>query len=524
MAADGRKPVGRRQSGPDTCRRRRMTIWQGAALLVLLTPAWLPLTLLLGVRGAPLTARFLLAAAILVWTAGAVWLVVLPPQAVVPLAAVVAAAWVLLTWRARPSAGKRSGRPPGSLGLRSSLRALCDYRFYEKEAARFGPVFKSSQYHRPVLCVVGLERCQRFLREHRERLTSAPLPIDQHITGGLLRYMEPAAHAEYRRRLQACMKARVLAACGPFLAELFARELSALAELSGRSGSGVRPHAHVDRLVFLGLNRVFFGFLPDEPAVGRLARLYRVVDHRRLWRDSARTRRALEEIVDIVRVQAGKWGEGEGATASSFLGQVARDHGGPLTDPVFAENLVYFLHIARCDLTGLCRWLLKMLVDHPDRARGIRTSLGGDPASGTTPADRFVDETLRLRQSEYLYRTAAGPIEFEGFSIPMGWLVRLCIRESHTAAATFERPKEFDPDRFLNATYPPERYQPFGIYEHACIGAAVTKTVGRIFVEELAGGFDVSVVRDGPMELGLHHHGHWAPSRRLAIRLTPRSV
>ncbi|HJU85979.1 MAG TPA: cytochrome P450, partial [Gemmatimonadota bacterium] len=142
---------------------------------------------------------------------------------------------------------------------------------------------------------------------------------------------------------------------------------------------------------------------------------------------------------------------------------------------------------------------------------------------GATSADRFVDETLRLRQSEYLYRTTSQAIDFEGFAIPAGWLVRLCIRESHTAADAFERPHEFDPDRFLAAPYPPERYQPFGIYEHACIGAAVTKTVGRVFVEGLAGGFDAAVVRDGPMELGLHHHGHWTPSRRLGIRLTPRA-
>jgi cytochrome P450 len=97
----------------------------------------------------------------------------------------------------------------------------------------------------------------------------------------------------------------------------------------------------------------------------------------------------------------------------------------------------------------------------------------------------------------------------------------LCIRESHTTADAFDRPKEFDPDRFLGTTYPPERYQPFGIYEHACVGAAVTKLLGRIFVEGLARRFDLIVVRDGPMELGLHHHGHWAPSSRLAIRLTP---
>ncbi|HET6363161.1 MAG TPA: cytochrome P450 [Gemmatimonadota bacterium] len=500
-----------------------MTIGQIAGLVVLSSPVWIAVTLFL-VRGVPPRAMVLLAAGILAWMGAAIWLVTKWPSATAPLAALVLLGWAIMAWRARPRAGTRRRRPPGSLGLRSSIRALADYEFYEKEASRLGPIFKSNQYYRPVLCIVGLERCQRFLREHRDRLTSAPLLVDRYITGGLLRYMEPASHVEYRRRLQACMKAGVLAACEPAIRQQASRELATLAAISPRPRSGARPYPAIDRFVFLSMNRVFFGIAPDEDACDRLARLYGVVDHRRLWRDGIRTRTAMEEIVGIVRAKATRLEREDAPTPDSFLGQAIRNDPELLADPVFVENLAYFLHIARCDVAGLCGWLFKLLVERPDWSVRIRPSQAQASADAPTAADRFVDETLRLRQSEYLYRTTADAIELEGFAIPRGWLVRLCIRESHTAADAFDRPREFDPDRFLNATYPRERYQPFGIYEHACVGVPLTKAVGRIFLEQLASGFQWEVVRDGPMELGLHHHGHWRPSSRLGVRLAARTV
>src|SRR5688572_10151674 len=235
-----------------------MTIGQIAGLVVLSSPVWIAATLFL-VRGVPPRAKVLLAAGILAWMAAAIWLVTQWPAATAPLAALVLLGWAIMAWRARPRAGTRRRRPPGSLGLRSSIRALADYDFYDKEASRLGPIFKSNQYYRPVLCIVGLERCQRFLREHRDRLTSAPLPVDRYITGGLLRYMEPASHVEYRRRLQACMKAGVLAACEPAIRQQASLELATLAAISPRPGSGARPYPAIDRFVFLLMNRVFFG-------------------------------------------------------------------------------------------------------------------------------------------------------------------------------------------------------------------------------------------------------------------------
>jgi cytochrome P450 len=482
-----------------------------------LTAVWVPAALL-ATRGVPSRAKALLAGGLAAYAAAVVLIAVAWPGALGPLAVLALAGWGYATWRARSGAGHRHRQPPGSLGLRSSIRALADYRFYEKQATRFGPIFKTSQFYRPVVCLIGLERCQRFMRDRRAQLTSAPLPINRHIAGGLLRYMPPGTHGTYRKRLQSCMRAQVLAGCEAFITHQCTLEFSDMAaRCSEGPASGVRPYRGIDRLIFLVLNRIFFGFQPEEPATATLLQLYGVVDHRKLWRDAARTRGALREIVALILMQAERLRREASATPDSFLGQAIHDDPELITDPIFAENFIYFLHIARCDLAGLCGWLLKMLGDHPDW--GLRIRSDRESAQPTGLASRFVDETLRLRQSEYLYRTTADAIEFENFSIPAGWLVRLCIRESHTAADVFERPHEFNPDRFLSATYAQDQYQPFGIYEHSCMGVSLTTTICRTFVEQLVSGFEWTITRDGPMELGLQHHRHWTPSSKLEIQL-----
>ena len=128
----------------------------------------------------------------------------------------------------------------------------------------------------------------------------------------------------------------------------------------------------------------------------------------------------------------------------------------------------------------------------------------------------MIRESLRLEQSEYLARRTTDDIRFHGYRFPKGWRVRICIREGHRSADAFERPTEFDPDRWLDRTHPPTEYAPFGLYRHHCLAARLTQRVGAIFLEELARGYRLTITDDGPRE---HGRFHWRPSPRLRVRL-----
>ena len=134
-------------------------------------------------------------------------------------------------------------------------------------------------------------------------------------------------------------------------------------------------------------------------------------------------------------------------------------------------------------------------------------------------AMRIVQETLRLEQSESRYRRATADLELDGFRIPKGWLVRMCIRESHRDPRVFADPLRFDPERFANRTLTRAEYAPFGNFRLACIGEDVTKRVAARFARELACGFDWTVTKDSPPRI--NNWGHNAPSAALSLRMTP---
>ena len=128
-------------------------------------------------------------------------------------------------------------------------------------------------------------------------------------------------------------------------------------------------------------------------------------------------------------------------------------------------------------------------------------------------------ETLRLEQSEHIYRRTTRAVSVGDATIPAGWIVRVGVHEAHRDAAVFERPDAFDPDRFLGRSYSKDEYSPFGAHRLACLGEQVTLAVARIFTEELTAGFDLETTNDGLVELG--SWGHWAPSRRWRLALMP---
>jgi hypothetical protein len=105
----------------------------------------------------------------------------------------------------------------------------------------------------------------------------------------------------------------------------------------------------------------------------------------------------------------------------------------------------------RDDATGLLMWVLTFLSDDPACARRLRNTDDPDAL-----ADRVVSETLRLAQSEYLWRRASRDIEFRGVVIPAGWLVRVSLRELHRDPAHFEHPDEFDSGSLRRRTLRPQ--------------------------------------------------------------------
>jgi cytochrome P450 len=188
-------------------------------------------------------------------------------------------------------------------------------------------------------------------------------------------------------------------------------------------------------------------------------------------------------------------------------------------DPTVLGNLVLMVKEGSIMVRGLLRWVLRALAADPEYIRALRSAAHHQGNVDAT-AVAFVRETLRLHESRYLYRTARSNVTIGPFTIPRGWLVRLCLGEAHEDPRHFPDPQRFDPTRFLGVQPGAATFCPFGAGHHACLGDELTLAIGAGFVREAALGWDLRVVSDGPMWRINRHWGLWRPSPEFRLALS----
>ncbi|MBL0172143.1 MAG: cytochrome P450 [Gemmatimonadaceae bacterium] len=451
------------------------------------------------------------------------WPVALHVAAVVSLAG-----WAMAWWRARPSYGQARHWPPGSLGINASLDAIDDRDYYGNQARLHGPVFKMSQFGRPVLCVVGLTHIRDLLHSHPEALAGASLPYNRFVPKGSLRYMSGDDHKQEGPLFRNAFSTLELEPNEDAVRAACRTMLSTLAEDSRHADGGVRAREYISQWVLRSLAKVFFGIEPSDPRVLELERAHRalVLDRSggRAWRRQMEG--AFVSATDILRNKVREdLANGREISSGSALGALLAADPTALDNETRIRNLFFIFRLGVGDATALLDWVLYELTEHPEWQVTVRAALRATGApKGAQPSDigaRVVLETVRMEQSEFLYRRIVRPIAFEGYTIPAGWLLRLCIAESHRDPAIFPNPDRFDPDRFIGRAFGRSEFSPFGADGHGCLGVPLVHFLGRILVEELCHGYSWRVVRDGPLERGTRHRHHWRPSAKRQIVVTP---
>jgi cytochrome P450 len=83
------------------------------------------------------------------------------------------------------------------------------------------------------------------------------------------------------------------------------------------------------------------------------------------------------------------------------------------------------------------------------------------------------NETLRLRPAlPAVVRTLRSPLNVCGYELPAGYKVSAHILWAHANPEVFPQPERFLPERFLQRSYTPFEFLPFGGGNRRCIGAA----------------------------------------------------
>jgi cytochrome P450 len=329
--------------------------------------------------------------------------------------------------------------------------------------------------------------------------------------------MSGEGHRRYRRLFHRAFRDDIVDECVPAIGAIVAsglRELAADCARTRTAGSAPRPI--LEELAARAMIRVFFGLEPNTPGGESIAAAaLRMPDELRGGARSASRRQAKAAsatIADEIRRQGALLSEGDASAAPSFLAELVRHEPRGLEDPTVVLNLTVLVHTASTDVTGLLHWIVKLLGDNPGWLGRVRES-----ATPGALSQRIVLESLRLQQSEFILRRVLETFELDGFVVPAGWNLRVCVHESHRDPSVFDRPDRFDPDRF-EQHFTRRQYSPFGALEHTCLGVRTTHAIADAFVEQLACDYELEVVADGPPDFRFH----WRPSHRHRVVLRHR--
>ncbi len=152
-------------------------------------------------------------------------------------------------------------------------------------------------------------------------------------------------------------------------------------------------------------------------------------------------------------------------------------------------------------------WLMAELLRHPESFERVRAEVSGDPDAPLTLEDlrqqpyldAAIKETLRLHpQASIMMRGARESFEFQGYTIPGGWLVLLVPPFVHRQERYFADPDRFDPARFLpprdEDTKNPYAWVGFGGGPRICLGTGIAQIELKALITRILRRYDLTLL------------------------------
>jgi cytochrome P450 len=348
--------------------------------------------------------------------------------------------------------------PAGSDGLPLLGETLSfaknPFRFIEERLARHGRIFRSTVLGRKTAVIAGPEAAAKFIDADLVMREGSMPPHVQELFGGRsLPLLDGDAHRARKKTVNQAFNRAALTAYLPiiqqtveryFQAWLAAGEIRWLDDLKRLSIEvicttvmGMPPGSEMDRLrEDYGIVTSGFATLPINLPGTRYRKALQARD------------RILEVLRRLVR-------ERRKTPSADGLSRM-------LTDATLAdEDAALELHhivIAGYIVFAELGSIVQQLTAHPDVRAKLAAEIASKVPSGPLSLEtlmgmpyllQVVNEVKRLRPMiPAVFGKTKKPLEFDGVSIPAGWMVMWAVTPSHVAQGVYTNPTTFDPDRF----------------------------------------------------------------------------
>ena len=216
----------------------------------------------------------------------------------------------------------------------------------------------------------------------------------------------------------------------------------------------------------------------------------------------------LEEVGDRRRALA----DGEQREDVLSLLLACRDeHGQGLSDAELHDELLTLLFAGHETTATALTWALYWIHRQPEVHQRLlaelsREGIGSDPETiGRVPyLSAVVNEVLRIHPVAMLLfpRLVGEPLTLAGYAFEPGDVLIGCIQAVHERTDLYPEPHRFDPDRFLDRSFGPGEFLPFGGGARRCIGAALAVYEMKLILATLLRkrSFDLCSESDRPIK------------------------
>jgi len=243
------------------------------------------------------------------------------------------------------------------------------------------------------------------------------------------------------------------------------------------------------------------------------------------WCDAKKhLHRCLEEVIDKRKLSGDP-----GDDILSLLCSATYEDGQPITREHIYSELMTFLFAGHETTALTLTWAMYHLHRNPAAFLSLMQELDSleDNAPERLASAPYlkatVQETLRINPivTETLRKLKA-PLQLGEYHLPVGMAVAPATVLAHYNTATYDDPESFRPERFVERSYSPFEYMPFGGGHRRCIGAAFASYEIAIVLGSLLKRFKFELVDTAPV-LPKRRNVTLGPSTAVPLRfLGPR--
>ncbi|SLN46735.1 Pentalenene oxygenase [Aquimixticola soesokkakensis] len=219
-----------------------------------------------------------------------------------------------------------------------------------------------------------------------------------------------------------------------------------------------------------------------------------------------RTAAAIRRLIaDLCHARAAEIAAG---TAPDDLATKIMTTADPETGAVFSAQemvdqvAIFFLagHETSASALGWALWLLAAYPQVQARVAAEGQALGANPQFSDLSKLRYTRDVFREALRLYppvpmMVREATAPTRFRDRAVPKGSQIVLSPWHLHRHERLWERPDDFDPDRFASENGKQclrEAFIPFSSGARVCPGAGFAMVEGPLLLAMIAGAFDIS--------------------------------